>query len=273
MSEEKYLRKAFYQSGLAENKGSLIPLKTKIISYNGIQYNEFVVRKLISEEPKNIKPSFPKKNPFSPWDENLEISFINNKHVLILNKYPVQIGHMLLITKKWEPQTGWLTKSDFNALTLVDTDTKGLWFYNSGKEAGASQEHRHLQLLPRDRNQQYCPRDSWFEDRLDNEYNDVYKKSIFIKRRDTDLYNIYKELCKESLIGNPDLDSIPFSSYNLLISNRWVSVIRRMNDIIYGFNLNALAFAGYLLVTEQSNINKLEEIGPENIISKVLSTV
>ena len=39
----------------------------------------------------------------------------------------------------------------------------GLWFFNSAPEAGASQPHRHLQLLPRDEGQIICPEAEKFE--------------------------------------------------------------------------------------------------------------
>ena len=71
----------------------------------------------------------------------------NNTHALILNKYPVELGHMLLIADKWIPQTSWLNIDDWNAILSVNNDTDGLWFYNSGSIAGASQPHKHIQLL------------------------------------------------------------------------------------------------------------------------------
>ena len=50
----------------------------------------------------------PKQIPFCPWEKILEIDKIGDNHQLILNKYPVQKGHILLITNEWKPQNGWL---------------------------------------------------------------------------------------------------------------------------------------------------------------------
>ena len=75
---------------------------------------------------------------------------------------------MLLITNCWKPQNGWLNLDDFEAILNVDNDTTGLWFFNSSKEAGASQPHRHFQLLPRHYNESICPRYEWFCSLLNN---------------------------------------------------------------------------------------------------------
>ena len=129
----------------------------------GVDGVTFELRHLTGLPPRHLRSAGPKPNPFRPWDRELEVAGIGEQHVLILNKYPVQIGHMLLITKTWAPQNGWLTLEDWTAVAEVDQDTTGLWFFNSGPEAGASQPHRHLQLLPRHLNASTCPRQRWFE--------------------------------------------------------------------------------------------------------------
>ena len=151
----------------AVNCGAVIPLNT--IKYKSSEECcDFELRFLKSPIPKYLIEYGPKRNPFIPWDSRLEIQPINDKHTLILNKYPVQIGHMLLITNTWMPQNGWLNKDDFEAIQNVDNDTTGLWFFNSSKEAGASQPHRHFQLLPRHLTESICPRFDWFCSLLNN---------------------------------------------------------------------------------------------------------
>ena len=41
---------------------------------------------------------------------------------------------------------------------------------------------------------------------------------------------------------------------------------KKKNDHIHGFSINGLGFAGYLLVTENSNINYLKKLGPEKLL-------
>ena len=98
MKSESIWSKALEISRKAVNCGAVIPLNT--IKYKPVnQYCDFELRFLKSPIPKFLKEYGPKRNPFIPWDSRLQIQKINNKHTLILNKYPVQLGHILLITK------------------------------------------------------------------------------------------------------------------------------------------------------------------------------
>ena len=92
--------KALEISRKAVNCWDEIPLKT--IKYKSRdECCDFELRYLKSPIPKYFIVYGPKRNPFIPWDSRLEIQPINEKHTLILNKYPVQLGHMLLITNTW----------------------------------------------------------------------------------------------------------------------------------------------------------------------------
>jgi len=150
---------------------SLTPLETKSKLIKNHLNEYFELRQLKSTKLLNKIFNGPKPNPFYPWDSDLEISSIFDSHELILNKYPVQLGHMLLITNTWKPQIGWLEKEDFKALISVNSDTSGLWFFNSGPKAGASQPHRHIQLLPRKSTENICPRYNWFIDNIHAQKN------------------------------------------------------------------------------------------------------
>ena len=67
---------------------------------------QFEVRKLQGLITHNKQLTIgPRINPFLPPDENLVIDSILEKHILILNLYPVQRGHMLVITNSWEPES------------------------------------------------------------------------------------------------------------------------------------------------------------------------
>jgi len=39
---------------------------------------------------------------------------------------------------------------------------------------------------------------------------------------------------------------------------------------LHGISVNALGFAGYILVTEKSDINYLKKIGPEKLLENFL---
>jgi len=272
MSLEIYWKKALDQTRLSIDGDSLYPLKTTIITRDLYQKNDFIIRKLDTSKFNKTKIYGPKQNPFCPWEKILEIDKIGSNHQLILNKYPVQKGHILLITNNWKPQNGWLDIYDWKALQKVNKDTSGLWFFNSSPIAGASQPHRHFQLLRRSKDEISCPREKWFLEmkiNIDN-YSKLTKNIIVSKFNFLDnsisLFELYLELCKKLGIGDPISDEKPRYPYNLLITNKWIAIIKRSNDHIHGFSINALGFAGYLLVTEKSDIYYLKEFGPEKLL-------
>ena len=272
MSLELYWNKALYQTRLSIDNESLYPLKTNIITRDLYEKNDFIIRKLDTSILNKKKIYGPNQNPFFPWEKILEIDKIGDTHQLILNKYPVQKGHILLITNNWKPQNGWLDINDWKAIQKVNKDTSGLWFFNSSPIAGASQPHRHLQLLRRSKDEISCPREKWFlEMKLNNNSYSKLKKNIIVSKfnfleNSTFLFEFYLELCKRLGLGDPISDKKPRYPYNLLITNKWIAIIKRSNDHIHGFSINALGFAGYLLVTEKSDINYLKKFGPEKLL-------
>ncbi len=270
---------ALKQSAKAIKEGALIPLKTKLSKLSTNEGTHFQIRQLTSLFFSENKVYGPKANPFFPWDRRLEISNINHDHVLILNKYPVQLGHMLLITNNWAPQNGWLSSNDWKALENVDKITSGLWFFNSGPEAGASQPHRHLQLLPRISNSMICPREGYFLSLIKGLGENNYHKDFgfIIKKRSTSsnipkyrlLYNDYLTLAAGVNLGEPETTKMPLDPYNLLICKKWIVLIKRRNDFYRGFNVNALGYAGYLLATQESDMDWLKDNGPEELLKRL----
>ena len=272
MSSEIYWKKALEQTRLSIDDESLCPLRTSIITSDIYQKNDFIIRKLDTSKFNKTKIYGPKQNPFCPWEKILEIDKIGDNHQLILNKYPVQKGHILLITNEWKPQNGWLDIKDWGAIQQVNKDTSGLWFFNSSPNAGASQPHRHFQLLRRSKDEISCPREKWFlEMKKDiNSYSKLKKNIIVSKFNFLDnsksLFELYLELAKKLGLGDHISDRKPRFPYNLLITNKWIAIIKRSNDHIHGFSVNGLGFAGYLLVTEKSDVNYLKKFGPEKLL-------
>ncbi len=110
-----------------------------------------------------------------------------------------------------------------------------------------------------------------------NSYSKL-KKNIIVSKfnfleNSISLFELYLELCKKLGLGDPILDMKPRYPYNLLITNKWIAIIKRSNDHIHGFSINALGFAGYLLVTEKSDINYLKKYGPEQLLEKSIDAV
>lgn len=71
---------------------------------------------------------------------------------MCLNKFYVYEHHLLLLTENFQPQVGHLTIADFesvvNTWTLLEESSNWMAFYNRGFYSGASQPHKHIQLVP-----------------------------------------------------------------------------------------------------------------------------
>ena len=276
MKKEIYWEKALQKTKISINSKSLFPLKTNDITNNLYKGNDFIIRELDITKFKKNTLIGPRINPFKPWDKILEIDSIGNSHQLILNKYPVQLGHVLLITNEWKEQNGWLDIKDWEAIKEVNKDTSGLWFFNSGPLAGASQPHRHIQLLRRDPSELSCPREKWILALNNLNYkNEKFSKNIILKKfskslNEENIHEIYKDLSYNLGLGDPRNDKKPKYPYNLIFTDRWMIIIKRKTDNLFGISINALGFAGYILVTENSDIKYLRELGPEKLLEDFL---
>ncbi len=270
----RYGTAALQCSDVAEANGALVPLQTALEPIESCE--PFVLRRLISATPKHLRREGPKPNPFLPWDQRLEVERLGSSHLLLLNKFPVQRGHLLLITQQWRPQSGWLEPSDWLQLALVDAETPGLWFFNSCAEAGASQPHRHLQLLPRQLNETICPLHTSIAAQLSGDEGRWpwrYRISRRTQRQgpgvSQELEELYKAHSAELGLGAARTAERPLAPYNLLISPDWFMTVSRVKEHSAGFSVNALGFAGYLLLTESSDGSWLSSNGPLALLQSV----
>ena len=268
------LQLALERSRGAEACGALVPLSTELVEHPA--WEPFTVRRLLSRTPKHLRSGGPKPNPFLPWDPALEVQGLGEEHVLILNKFPVQWGHMLLITQQWQPQAGWLSPSDWQALAHVEADTSGLWFFNSCAAAGASQPHRHLQLLPRRQDERSCPLADLCRDQLAGaswrwpwSYRLSRRRSTGTGDAAAELQRLYLQQAADLNLGGPSQQPAPLHPYNLLLDRDWFMTIRRTREHAAGFSINALGFAGCLLLTEESDQAWLETHGPLALLQAV----
>ncbi len=258
--------------------GALVPLCTEVLHRPALE--PFRLRRLLSRTPKHLRAGGPKPNPFLPWEPALEVDRLGDGHVLLLNKFPVQPGHVLLISRGWQPQSGWLSQHDWSAVAAVAADSGGLWFFNSCAAAGASQPHRHLQLLPRHADESSCPlapllrrQLAGAEPRWPWRYALLPRQGAAAagqpQQRALELAELYHRAAVELELGCPAEDPQPRHPYNLLFDDDWFVMVRRQREHAAGFSLNALGFAGYLLATERSDLAWLEREGPCRLLEAV----
>lgn len=94
-----------------------------------------------------------KTNPFmGKLKENLVITHdLNEKHMLLLNRYPVIPKQLMIVAKPthFETQSNPLDFYDMEGVILTMKIIENpIVFFNGGQSAGASQPHKHIQVIP-----------------------------------------------------------------------------------------------------------------------------
>ena len=275
MRAERFWRQARKVAARALDQGALVPLETRQLQLPGL--HPFQLRQLVSAVPRHLREAGPRPNPFLPWDQPLQVEHFSTGHVLLLNKFPVQREHMLLITDHWQPQDGWIRAEDWQAVLSVSADTGGLWFFNSHAIAGASQPHRHLQLLPRRAGQCSCPLAPLLQAQMMGRAPSWSWRYRLCRRlgmpNANELHGLYLQQAQSLGLGDPERDQRPLHPYNLLFDDEWFLMVRRRQEHGAGFSVNGLGFAGYLLCTESSDLDWLQENGPWTLLQSVAEPI
>jgi sulfate adenylyltransferase (ADP) / ATP adenylyltransferase len=135
----------------ALESGALVPLETSVhvVDDDGVPFIIRIPENLPRKQQAGESPPMGTPDPFSPpYEPDLYVSDVSPSHVALLNKFSVLDHHFLLVTREYAEQPEHLTKADFEAMLLALGGVNGLAFYNSGPEAGASQPHKHMQVVP-----------------------------------------------------------------------------------------------------------------------------
>ncbi|MEH1768145.1 ATP adenylyltransferase family protein [Nostoc sp.] len=219
-------------------------------------------------------------NPFLPYEEDLFVADISDTHLCILNKFNVVDYHQLIITRVFEEQESLLTLEDFAAMWACLADFDGLVFYNSGKTAGASQRHKHLQLvpLPLASSGPQMPieplvKSAQFQNSNATSLklpfvhafaplNSNWVQSPFTGAQKT--LEVYRTL--RQAVG---LDAKQSAAYNLLATREWMLIVPRSQEHFHSISVNSLGFAGALLVRNAAEMEILKAEGPMTILKNV----
>ena len=186
-------------------------------------------------------------------------------HRALLNKFSVLREHLLIVTKKHEDQRELLNARDFEALALCMADAEVLAFYNGGTEAGASQSHKHLQVvtLP------LSPRHSVPMDALLSEKSDALPFRHAAARlapgqvaRPEAMLETYRELHGRAGLEAP-------RPYNLLVTHEFMLVVPRARDRFEGISINSLAFAGSFFVRDAKHAHVIAAAKPMSVLKSV----
>lgn len=267
------------RSAHARERGAIlsIPTEPEIIEQGGVTFQVRIVTALAIKALAAAAQSH--SDPFLPYDPDLFVADISSTHVALLNKFNVVDHHLLIVTRAFEDQQAPLTGEDFAALLIGLAEIDGLAFYNAGQAAGASQRHKHLQLVPLSAfphskvpiepllqsvkmkgntgtvpglpfPHAYARMDpAWFDQTIDGS---------------SSLLDCYRSL--QQAVGLPvEAGGNSFSTlpaYNLLATREWLLLVPRSREFFNGISVNALGFAGALLVKDKAQLEALRRQGP-----------
>ncbi|MEM9927965.1 MAG: DUF4922 domain-containing protein [Cyanobacteria bacterium P01_D01_bin.50] len=279
------------QHGLQCGALQSIPTDYEFVEQNGIN---FIVRILSNlkrkDEAKKKQDKATKKgkdfNPFLPYEEDLFVADISQTHLCLLNKFNVVDNHLLIVTREFEEQESLLNYQDFQAMWACLDQIDGLAFYNGGKVAGASQRHKHLQLVPiplAPTQQESIPIAPLFASAAFE--GDVGKipHLPFIHgfyRFDADLINspneaaqitleAYHKLLKAVDLLTENTQNNSLFAYNFLATKEWMFIVPRSEEHFNSISVNSLGFAGALLVRNEQQMQMLKDTQPMTILERV----
>jgi len=258
---------------------ALDPIDTDfdVMDDRGVRFVVRVVTKL------RHKPRVPDvRNPFLPYEAALYVADALPTHVCLLNKYNVLEHHLLIITRCFEDQEDLLSLNDFRALWRCLSEYDSLGFYNSGTLSGASQRHKHLQVVPLPLHPKggmpAVPIDALLAGCgiVDGE---VLSTGVLPFRHVLAFWGRHRmatpeRAAHESLARYHDMlrragmwsteggSARLRGAYNLLVTRRWMMLVPRVRECFHSMSFNSLAFAGALLVQTKTQLAQLRAAGP-----------
>lgn len=223
-------------------------------------------------------------NPFLPYDQALYVCDVSATHVCLLNKFNVIDNHVLLVTKAFEHQETLLTESDFAALYACMREYNSLGFYNGGVVAGASQEHKHLQLIPLPFASQMAhefPLSPLFEiakpcrnraTQIPLPFSHAVMSLDDLRGQTIDFAAAYLLDCYRQLLTFVGIKADEYRQgkpYNLLLTKQWMWLVPRSRELFDSISINSLGFAGSLFVRDDKQLKLLCNTGPMQVLQSV----
>lgn len=264
--------------------GAMQPIQTdeEILHEGGM---DFIVRRVSSlvrkaRSRRQIERASSRIDPFLPHEPDLFVADLSDTHFALLNKFNVIERHLLIVTRAFVAQEMQLDPADFEALAGCMAEIDGLAFYNGGTVAGASQPHKHLQLvpLPLGRGGPPLPVEALLKHVAGREgilrvpglafrhalawLDDATFEDIGAAARR--LHALYLALLAATgLRTEGRLAEIRQAGpYNLLATRRWMLLVPRSSERCESISVNALGFAGSLFVRDAAQLALLKRIGP-----------
>ncbi len=237
------------------------------------------------EQAKRAQHTGRPVDPFLPPEQELTVGNISTTHRAVLNKFNVVEHHLLIVTRDFEEQEQTLTAADFEALWTAMREYPALGFYNGGTVAGASQRHKHLQMIPLPL---FGEGPALPVDPLLGSVGDapsVAPRLPFrhrVARIDPGLWRLparaarvtqclYREMLEQLHLPPVAKRGSEFQSgpYNFLVTRDWMMLVPRAREHWEAISINAMGFAGSLFVRDEAQLQRVREVGPMRILAAV----
>lgn len=272
--------------------GALQPIDTRqeIVEDAGVRFSVRQVSSLQrKEDDKRLRTSRIQnrenpRNPFLPPEPELTVTEISGTHIAVLNKFNVLERHLLIVTRSFEHQETLLGFNDFHALLTCMAEYDSLGFYNGGVVAGASQPHKHLQLVPLPLASKGSPvpmsplltGPGPLCERLAFPHSFRRLRAPIVKSTEeaaAQAQSLYLEMLSDIGIQTVMSDGEQRQShpYNLLVTRDWILAVPRTEEFFQGISVNALGFVGSLFVKTQDQLDLIRREGPMRILRAVSS--
>ncbi|KAK1580073.1 ATP adenylyltransferase [Colletotrichum navitas] len=276
-----------------------------------LRFSPALANKPTASRSKSGEP----RKPFDPFESPEKgplfiVDLPDSGHNLVLNKFAVVPQHFILATKEFKQQTHLLEPRDLAATyACIEAyrqyghaheggDGELYAFFNSGPHSGASQPHRHIQLLPVARMRDGLPEDSrWdvltrrlgsseasgvpfstFADKIHRDMTPEEMHSIYLS-----LFNSAVEavMAHAGTVNDPRDGDAPIS-YNLAMTSDRLVVLPRLAEgakirqdgtPVGELCLNGTVLAGTALVKNEAEWNVLKEKNDGVQLLEVLSKI
>jgi sulfate adenylyltransferase (ADP) / ATP adenylyltransferase len=286
------LERAARQWERARQAGALEPFATteRTVVDGGVRFvirrAENLARKPAGDNPEESGRAVT-RNPFIDYDRNLFVANISETHICLLNKFPVMANHLLIVTRMVESQESRLNLKDFEALFACLSGLDGLGFYNGGRLAGASQPHKHLQLVPLPIGREGPPLPmeaviaaayprqgvdavsgvpfhhalAWLDPRLEEPP----------RAAATAAHDAYCGMLDAlfAAAARSERGQQQPGAYNLLVTRRWMLLVPRSAEQFAAIPVNALGYAGSFFIWSDEQAEALLAHGPMTVLAAV----
>lgn len=270
--------------------GAMQPIETEqeIVEDAGVHFLVRRVSSLARKELERRRRAASPANPFLPFEPDLFVADVSPTHIALLNKFNVIDRHLLVVTRRFLHQETLLDRDDLAALLACMAGGEALGFYNGGTVAGASQPHKHLQMvpLPLDGGGALTPIDAvldtvpqrpgictvpqlpfrhaftWLEPALPG---DPIEAAVQLEA-------LYSAALARIGVVAVEREGGRWQSapYNLLMTRRWLLAVPRVREHFDSISINALGFAGSLFVRDEAQLAAVKRAGPMAVLRAVV---